>query len=95
MPLSLAWAITIHKSQGQTLDKAVIDVGDRVFAAGAEYVAISRVRTLNGLTLVVYPKKRYTVKVKTDRMYQRKADEARLANILFGKYDERLSEYTE
>ncbi len=63
LPLCLAWAITIHKSQDQTLDKAVIDVGDRVFASGSECVAISRVRTLNGLALVTYPKEQYTKKV--------------------------------
>ncbi len=49
---------------------------------------------MDGLPLVVYPKEPYTVKVKTDRMYQRKAEEARLANM-FSKYGERLSDCTE
>lgn len=49
-PLRLAWAITIHKSQGLTFDKAVIDAG-RAFAAGQVYVALSRCTTLNGIVL--------------------------------------------
>jgi hypothetical protein len=49
-PLRLAWAITIHKSQGLTFDKAVIDVAS-AFAAGQTYVALSRCRTLDGIVL--------------------------------------------
>ena len=49
-PLKLAWAITIHKSQGLTFEKAVIDARD-AFAHGQVYVALSRCRTLNGLVL--------------------------------------------
>lgn len=50
IPLRLAWAITIHKSQGLTFDRAVIDAGAS-FAPGQVYVALSRCRTLEGIVL--------------------------------------------
>ncbi|MBN1283291.1 MAG: AAA family ATPase [Proteobacteria bacterium] len=50
LPVMLAWAVTIHKSQGKTFDSAVIDAG-RAFAAGQVYVALSRLRTIEGMRL--------------------------------------------
>jgi len=50
-PLKLAWAMTIHKSQGKTFDRVIIDMGSGAFAHGQSYVALSRCTTLDGITL--------------------------------------------
>ncbi|MBN9151880.1 MAG: AAA family ATPase [Micrococcales bacterium] len=50
-PLRLAWAVTIHKSQGKTYDRAIVDLGQRSFAPGQTYVALSRITELDGLYL--------------------------------------------
>jgi ATP-dependent DNA helicase PIF1 len=51
LPVRLAWAITIHKSQGKTFDKVIIDLGRGAFDFGQTYVALSRCKTLNGIFL--------------------------------------------
>ena len=51
-PIRLAWAVTIHKSQGKTFDRVVIDIGRGAFAHGQVYVALSRCTSLAGITLV-------------------------------------------
>ncbi|MBP9863969.1 AAA family ATPase [Patescibacteria group bacterium] len=51
IPLKLAWAVTIHKSQGKTFDQVTIDLGRGAFASGQTYVALSRCRTLKGIHL--------------------------------------------
>jgi ATP-dependent exoDNAse (exonuclease V) alpha subunit len=50
-PMQLAYAITIHKSQGKTFDNVIIDVGYGAFAHGQVYVALSRCRSLDGVAL--------------------------------------------
>ena len=50
-PIRLAWGVTIHKSQGKTFDKVIVDIGYGAFAHGQVYVAISRCTSMEGLIL--------------------------------------------
>jgi ATP-dependent DNA helicase PIF1 len=58
-PLMLAWAITIHKSQGKTFEKVVIDIGRGTFAHGQMYVALSRCTTFKGIVLKQHIQKKH------------------------------------
>jgi ATP-dependent exoDNAse (exonuclease V) alpha subunit len=65
IPLRAAWAITIHKSQGQTYDDVVVDMPKGTFASGQSYVALSRVRQIAGMVLTT-PLKLSDVNVDPD-----------------------------
>ena len=69
VPLILAWAITIHKAQGASIELAEIDVGNSVFACGQTYVALSRVVSLDGLYLTSFNYRKIKVSSKVKKFY--------------------------
>jgi ATP-dependent DNA helicase PIF1 len=69
LPLILAWALTIHKAQGATLDVAEIDAGSNIFECGQTYVALSRVKSLEGLYLTSYDAKKIRINKKVQEFY--------------------------
>lgn len=80
-PLRLAWAITIHKSQGKTFDKVFLDLGYGAFAHGQTYVALSRCTNLNGLIL------------KREVRHQDIIIDKAIDNFMRRFYDNQLHEY--
>ena len=70
VPLIMAWALTIHKSQGATLDAAEIDAGSGIFECGQTYVALSRVKSLNGLYLTSFDARRIRINKKVKEFYE-------------------------
>ena len=79
LPLKLAWAVTIHKAQGLTLDKVVIDVGKKEFSAGLTFVACSRVRRLQDLLFdPPFPFQRVANLANSQRLQERLLEDARL-----------------
>ena len=84
LPLKLAWAVTIHKSQGLTLDKVVIDVG-KEFSCGLSFVACSRVRKLSDILFVPpFPLQRLTSIARSRCLHERKEEDQRLLSLQEG-----------
>jgi ATP-dependent DNA helicase PIF1 len=76
VPLILAWALTIHKAQGSTLDIAEVDAGSGIFECGQTYVALSRVKSLEGLYLCSFDAKRVRINKKVQDFYEVLENEA-------------------
>lgn len=70
IPLVTAWAITIHKAQGASLDLVEVDVGSSIFAYGQTYVALSRVKTLEGLYLKSFCPEKISVNARVNAFYE-------------------------
>ena len=69
-PLCLSWAMTIHKIQGTTLDAAEIDIGGQIFAFGQSYVALSRLKSLDGLFLRAFSRQKIKAHPKVIQFYK-------------------------
>lgn len=82
LPLKLAWAVTIHKAQGLTLDKVVIDVGKKEFSSGLTFVACSRVRHLNDILFdPPFPFQRVGNLSRSQRLQERLSEDSRLQQL--------------
>jgi len=97
VPLRLAWAITIHKSQGMTLDAAEIDLS-KTFVAGQGYVALSRARALDGLFLKGLNERALEVSeevLSADKTFKRRSEVAkeRLRALDLGTKEKRMSSF--
>jgi ATP-dependent DNA helicase PIF1 len=81
LPLRLAWALTIHKSQGLTLSKAWIDIGKSERSAGVSYVAISRVKALSSCVIEPMSYERFTSLKSSANLQFRLEEENRLDSL--------------
>ena len=80
LPLTLAWALTIHKSRGMTLNKAWVDIGKKESTLGITYVAISRVRNISSLVIEPMTFERLQKIRNSELLKYRLKEEQRLIN---------------
>ena len=71
IPLTLSWAMSIHKSQGATIDALEIDLGDSIFAAGQAYVAISRARNQKSIKITDLSKRSIKTSAEVIKFYEK------------------------
>ena len=82
IPLILCWAATVHKVQGLSLDAAVMDLGKDVFEPGMAYVALSRVRTLNGVALLNFEPQKMTANKRVHEEMARLRQQSTCGSVL-------------
>jgi len=87
-PLVLAWALTIHKIQGTTLTNAEIDIGNRIFEYGQSYVALSRVKSLDGLYLSEFNPERIGSNPTVIEFYKKIQETSSNINSIFTKVED-------
>src|SRR6266496_2299206 len=82
IPISLSWAITVHKSQELTLTKAVIDIGKKEYASGLSFVAVSRVCALENILFKPFSFERLQRIKNSKRMQEQKVEEIHLISMI-------------
>jgi hypothetical protein len=83
MPLKLAYALSIHKSQGMTLDAIEIDIGSKIFASGQAYTALSRAQNLNSVKVKSISKKSFIIHPDVLEFYQKIEEDIKTTNTKF------------
>lgn len=83
MPLKLAYALSIHKSQGMTLDAIEIDIGSKIFASGQAYTALSRAQRLDSIKIKSISKKSFIIHPDVLEFYQKIEKDIKIKNNKF------------